>query len=314
MKISVCVTTLNEEESVGTLLEALLNQSKKPDEIVIVDGASSDKTVLAIRHYQKKDSRIKLLVEKSSRARGRNLGVEIAKNQVIAMTDAGCVPKNDWLERLSVPFRNDQVDVVAGHYKMTGDEPIRRAMSVFLGVQPEKFNINFIPSTRSVAFTKKIWEGVGGFPENLESAAEDTVFSFKLVKNEAKIARVKNAMVEWGMPKTVNEFKFKVYEYARGDAKSKIWVFPGKGFASHNIKSLSVLLRYLLGLVLLVYSMVMPPLSAFLVIGLLIYLVWAFRKVYLIFRDMRIAVWGPVLQIVSDTAVIKGFVVGVFAR
>jgi len=38
MKISVCITVFNEEESIGKLLDSLINQSKKADEIVIVDG------------------------------------------------------------------------------------------------------------------------------------------------------------------------------------------------------------------------------------------------------------------------------------
>ena len=89
MNISICITTFNEEGSIGPLLDSLLAQTKKAEEIVIVDGGSTDKTVEIIRHYQKKDRRIKLLTEKCSRAKGRNIGIEIAKNEIIAITDAG---------------------------------------------------------------------------------------------------------------------------------------------------------------------------------------------------------------------------------
>ena len=45
MKVSLVVTVLNEEPSIAALLESILSQTKKADEIVIVDGGSTDKTI-----------------------------------------------------------------------------------------------------------------------------------------------------------------------------------------------------------------------------------------------------------------------------
>lgn len=302
MNISVCITTLNEEESIAPLLDSLLAQTKKPDQIIIVDAGSADRTIEIIRHYQKKDGRVKLLVEKEcSRAKGRNLGVEIAKNGIIAMTDAGCVADKNWLKRLLEPFKTGEVDVSAGFYHMAANNSFEKAESIFLGVQPNNFDITFLPSTRSIAFTKEIWEKVGGFPEKTKGTAEDTLFNLKLVKNEAKIARVKNAIVEWGMPGSIKEFGNKIFEYAKGDAKSKVWFFPGKGVTSHNIKALSILFRYIAVVSILVFSLKFPILLPCLTILIFVYLVWAYRKA---------GPWGPILQVVSDFGVMRGFVKG----
>jgi len=241
------------------------------------------------------------------------LGVEIAENETIAMTDAGCVADHDWLKNLTEPFETGKVDVSAGFYQMTGERPMQKAAAIFLGVMPSKFNVKFMPSTRSIAFKKGIWEKVGGFPENLKGAAEDTVFNYKLVNSGARIARVKNAVVEWGMPESVGQFMSKIKNYAKGDAKSKIWFFPGKGLESHNIKALSVLSRYIIGLILLILSFSRPSLFACLLIFLFAYLTWAFRKVYLEYRQVEIALWGPILQIASDFGVMRGFIEGLFS-
>src|SRR3990172_6712568 len=131
MKVSVCITVYNEERSISKLVESLLRQSKKPDEIVIVDGGSGDKTVEIIRHFQKKDKRIKLLIEKCSRSRGRNLAVELSKSEIIAMTDAGCIPNEEWLNKITEPFRNKKVDIVAGFYTMKASDSLQKALSVF---------------------------------------------------------------------------------------------------------------------------------------------------------------------------------------
>jgi glycosyltransferase involved in cell wall biosynthesis len=313
MNISICIITLNEEGTIAALLDSLLDQSKKPDEIIIVDGGSTDKTIDIIRHYQRKSGKIKLMIEKSTRAGGRNIGIDVAKGDVIATTDAGCKIDKDWLKNLTAPFKTGRVDVAAGFYKMTGDTPFQKAESVYLGTTPRKFNKSFLPSSRSLAFTKKIWLELGGFPENIEGTVEDTMFNEKLLKIGAKISRVKDAIVEWGMPGDIKEFFWKVHGYARGDALTKIWIFPGKGITSHNIKSLSILLRYLLGLTLLLFSIKYPLLLAYLIFFHFAYSYWAYRKVYLEYGDRKVALWGPVLQTTSDIAVMSGFISGIIS-
>jgi len=315
MKISVVLTVFNEEESIGPLLDSLLVQTKKPESIVIVDGGSKDKTVEIIRHYQKRDSRIKLLVEKCSRARGRNLGCEIAKEEIIAITDAGCIADKNWLKNITEPFKEPKVDISAGFYKMVKRGPLfSKVMGVFLGVAPRKFDINFLPSTRSMAFRKSAWEAVGGFPEGKGNSAEDTDFNYKAVKLGLKYSRVKNALVEWGMPKNLGEFFHKIKEYAKWDARYGIWWHPVQRLASHNIKAVSVLLRYMVFLSLFVLSFFYPIFPYLLAAVLIFYLYRAFRKVYLEFGDWKMAIWGPILQVVSDFAVIAGFLTGIFSK
>lgn len=306
MNISICITVFNEEGSIGPLLDSLFSQSKKANEIVIVDGGSNDRTVEIINHYQKRFGGIKLLKEKCSRAKGRNLSVELAKNEIIAMTDAGCVADKYWLEKLTEPFIHSEVDICAGFYKMAGKTPVQKAMAVFLGTTPSKFDVTFLPSTRSIAFRKEVWEEIGGFPDEEQNSAEDTYFNYSALKLGMKYARVKSAVVEWGMPDSIMEFYQKIKSYAMWDARTKIWLFPKKGLASHNIKALFILLRYLIGLSLLVLSFMFgtPP-FVYLLIGLFAYCAWAFRKAGL---------WGIVLQFVSDFGVMSGFLSGVFGR
>lgn len=314
MKISICLTVFNEESSISILLDSLVNQTKKADEIVVVDGGSTDKTIEIIRHYQKKYKYIKLITEECTRARGRNLSVEVSENNIIAITDGGCVADRDWLQNITKPFEMGHVDIVAGFYRMVGKNNLQKAESVFLGVTPRKFDHNFLPSTRSMAFTKSAWEAVGGFPEGKNNSAEDTDFNYKAVKLGMKYSRVKNATVEWGMPETLKDFFEKIKAYAKWDIRYAIWWHPTQQLMSHNIKSLSKFLRYILALVLLVLSLNdkrMPPL---LIVYILIYLVWAYRKVFLEFREWRVAIWGPIVQVVSDVAVMEGFISGIIVK
>lgn len=53
MRVSLIFTVLNEEKSVKNLLDSLLKQTRKPDEIVVVDGGSKDRTVEILKQYRK---------------------------------------------------------------------------------------------------------------------------------------------------------------------------------------------------------------------------------------------------------------------
>lgn len=51
MKISVVVPVRDEENSIRELLESLLAQTRPPDEIVVTDGGSKDRTRDIIREF-----------------------------------------------------------------------------------------------------------------------------------------------------------------------------------------------------------------------------------------------------------------------
>jgi len=312
MKVSVCVTVFNEEKSIVKLLNSLLSQTKRPNEIVIVDGGSIDKTVGILRHFAKKDKRIRFLVEPGSCAHGRNVSISLARNKIVALTDAGCVAKKDWLKRITEPFKYESVDLVAGFYEMPANTPLQEVLNVFNGVPEERFDsTTFLPSARSVAFRKEVWEEVGGFDEKLDKAGEDTKFFYECVKAGVKIVRVKEARVVWKETGEMNLRKAfeKFYQYAKGDAQAGIWWHPSKQLSSHNIKILFIYVRYILGLSFLMFSLKNQfylPLVFFLIFLYLFWSIWKWRDV--------IKGWGrfwlPVIQVLSDFAVMTGFTAG----
>lgn len=120
-----------------------------------------------------------------------------------------------------------------------------------------------------------------------------------------KYSRVKSAIVGWGMPGTIQEFGFKIFEYARWDAKSGIWWNPVQRFSSHNIHSLLILFRYLIGISILILGFFNHRLWLYGFIAILLYGFWAYRKAGL---------WGIILQFTADFAVIGGFLSGILQR
>lgn len=279
MKVSVCITIFNEpQESINKLLNALNNQTLKPDEIIVIDAKDYDNC---------------------SRSKGRNIAIKKAKNEIIAITDAGCIPHKDWLKKLIDTFKNEDVDVVSGFYKMVARNKFEKAEAVFLGFSEKNVDSYFLPSARSMAFTKTIWKKAGRFPESLNDTAEDTIFNLNLLNVGAKFVVSKSAVVDWYLPKTIREFAKKTYRYAKGDAQSGIWWHPVKKWQTHNIKVLTIFLRYILGVVLFFLN------SFLFVIYVIFYIAYAYRKA---------GPWGICLQFISDFSCIIGFSHGILSN
>ena len=303
MKTSLIITVFNEEKTIERLLESLSKQSKKPEEIIIVDGGSTDATASVISNFQfpisNKKTKIKFLKKPGATiAQGRNEGIKEAKGEIIAMTDAGCWVHPDWFERITKPLSRDidmDIDIVAGFYRMTGDSVFQKCLACYLGVLPEKLNpSNFMPSARSMAFKKEIWQKIGGFNEKLERCGEDTLFNYQAKQLGARFLTVEDALVDWEMPKTWEEAIKKFYFYAKGDGQI--------GIKTHNLKIISIYLRYLLGLGLLALG------GLGLLGGLIVvYLFWAVGKNYRFVKSWQAVFILPAIQIISDFVVMAGF-------
>jgi glycosyltransferase involved in cell wall biosynthesis len=318
MKNSLVITVLNEEKTIKKLLKSLENQIKKPDETIFVDGGSLDRTFKIIENWKDKfkDLRIKVFLKKGATiAQGRNFGVKKAKGEIIVMTDAGCILHRDWFKKITDPFEKGEVDIVAGFYRMTGETIFQKCLACYLGILPEKLNPkNFMPSARSIAFKKEIWERVGGFNEKLERAGEDTLFNYRAKRLGAKFITVPDALVDWEMPKTWREAIKKFYIYAKGDGQAGIWWDPSKKITTHNLKINTIYLRYFLGALFFLGGFFLKFFWLLLFFAFLIYLLWAVFKNYNYVRKISAIFYLPAIQIVSDFSVMTGFLAGLRKR
>ena len=127
--VSVVIPVLNDPAGIEKCLEALENQSfsKECYEVIVVDNGSADKTSAVIKKFSDKnenepDSKMQVCY-KYEPARGlhkaRNTGILQAKGEILAFTDADCIPECDWVENGAKAVQStDNCGLVGGRIKV----------------------------------------------------------------------------------------------------------------------------------------------------------------------------------------------------
>jgi glycosyltransferase involved in cell wall biosynthesis len=198
--VSLICTVFNEEGSIGNLLASISRQSRRPDEFVVCDAGSTDGTLAVLYDWHRESGiPLEVLVRPGVNiATGRNVAIATARYELIAVTDAGCVLDDQWLERICAHLDGGHThDVAYGRSVAVGTSAIGRVYADLHDAKTHGTRLtNTEHSSRSVAFTKSAWDDVGGYPEGLTLAGEDTAFFAALEEaHSAVVAR--DATVEW---------------------------------------------------------------------------------------------------------------------
>lgn len=309
MNAAFVTTYLNEENDILSFLKSLFKQSKLPKEIILVDGGSTDKTNEKIKEFlstipSNKKAKVKIVKKIGNRSKGRNAGIALAKQNVIAVSDVGCILEKRWFERIVDPFKNSNVDVVSGFYKPICNNVFEKCLSTYTCTMQDKLNHDFLPSSRSVAFKKSAWKKVNGYPKDLDTC-EDLVFAKKLRKKKLVFKLQKNAIVYWPQRKNIFEAAKQFFSYSQGDGKAR--------YVRKNTPLL--FLRYLILCIVVVTYLKTNNSIALLIIytSILLYIIWSIKKNYRYVKDVKSYFILPILQVVSDLAVMLGMCIG-FAK
>lgn len=303
--VALIVTVRNEEASVDALLDSLLEGSRPPDEIVVADGGSTDRTLERLRARSAAEPRVRFLVAPGNRSVGRNAAVRAARAPLIACTDAGVRVERDWLQRITEPFRADPgVDVVAGFYRPDGETWFERAAGVVSAPRLEEVDRDrFLPSTRSVAFRRSAWERVGGFDERWDHN-EDTPFALSLKRAGFRFAFAPDAIVRWLPRGDLRSFWRQHRRFGYGDGESAVQgSFYGR-----------IAVKYAMALLLLAIGIWFRPAWWALGAGLLLFVLAQARRAH---GRLPAAVAGiavPTLKVVYDVAYLWGYARGVWSR
>ncbi|MDO9161089.1 MAG: glycosyltransferase [Methylococcaceae bacterium] len=248
-KITFITTVLNDEKGINSLFDGLLEQSTRPDEIIVVDGGSKDNTLAKLESYLDKFTLFKIIQAPNTNiSQGRNLAILNASHPIIVVTDAGCRPDKNWIFEISKPLLDDsEIYAVSGkvisetssvleHYSgllSIPDHTTKEQEELFYG--------------RNSAFRKTLWEQVGGYPEWLYTA-EDSLFALAAKKRGFSISHNPKAIIFWRPRNSLRKIAKMFYLYGKGNGRIA-WGGDIKGtlywLRNHGVLFLSFLLGFI---------------------------------------------------------------------
>jgi glycosyltransferase involved in cell wall biosynthesis len=128
--LSVVIPALNEECHIGSLLSDVAGQTRKADEVIVVDAGSRDGTVSVVSRFRD----LVLLAGSPPVAVGRNLGGRRARGDVLIFLDADVRLPENFFEDFLREFEDRRLDLACPSYVPHDSTPTIRGVHGFFNL------------------------------------------------------------------------------------------------------------------------------------------------------------------------------------
>lgn len=169
------VPVLDGAESIGACVAGILGQNRPADEVIVVDNGSQDRTAEVAAAA---GASVIRLPERGV-YRARNVGWRASRTDIVAFTDADCVPGSDWLDRLLRAFDDPGVAGAGGEAVLPEIRTPAQRWARLRGFMSQEANFAhpFMPflATANAAYRTSVLEEVSGFEESFRSGGDTDI-------------------------------------------------------------------------------------------------------------------------------------------
>jgi glycosyltransferase involved in cell wall biosynthesis len=235
--VSVVIPVYNDTLGIHKALKALVNQTYPRDayEIIVADNGSRDGTRTVVEQFQAQyPDLVHLVVENEVQGSyaARNKGVRAAQGEILAFTDADCIPIPEWLEEGVKAIVEENAAFAAGQIKMTfqGKESniweyldAARKLNQRAYVEDAGFG-----ATANLFVRRDLFDKYGLFRDDLQSGG-DYEFGRRLTKSGEKLVYAERAIVHHPARRTFKSILKKSRRVARGEKQLQEMGLLGPG-------------------------------------------------------------------------------------
>jgi glycosyltransferase involved in cell wall biosynthesis len=218
--VTVIVPAFNEEDGIRDTLDALMQQTDRPERIIVVDDCSQDNTGPVAREYGVEVLRPPRNL--GSKAKAQNYALPYCATDLVLPVDADTILAADYVERIKRPFEDLAVVIAAGNVqtKVTRTVTERgRSIEYLYGFHfyrpiQNRAGAPVVCSGCCSAFRREVLAASGGFPERTMVEDFDWTATQQIAGNKAVYVAAAEA---WAAdPETIRHLRKQMNRWMSG--------------------------------------------------------------------------------------------------
>lgn len=206
MKISVCIPLYNGENCIEGALQSLVNQTRKPDEVIIRDDCSSDEGVKLFSKYQNLNIDLSINEQNLGMIGNWNECLKCSSGDIVTFLHQDDGYESNFLFELEKDLLKDEnIGMWVSQTYVKGnplkDHELNTEVDFSQDLLKKIYTWEYIPAPTAVCFKKNALEDVGFYDEEYKYVAEPDLY-FRLVSKGYLVHRSSKTLVWRGLPKT----------------------------------------------------------------------------------------------------------------
>jgi succinoglycan biosynthesis protein ExoA len=224
--VTVVVPARDEERSIARCLDSILAQTYGELQVVVVDGASADRTAEIVGRYVERDGRVELLENPfSTIPTSLNAALGVARGRWLVRVDAHATVPPDYVERCVRLLRTGRWGGVGGRKDAVGrtaaGAAVAAAMRSPFGVGNSLYHHGTAPRTVEHvpfgAYPVALLRERGGWDERL-TANEDFELDHRIRRGGSQLLFDPQLRIDWECRQSIGELFAQYRRYGRGKA------------------------------------------------------------------------------------------------
>ena len=225
--VTVVVPARNEERSIAACLDSILSQDERDLQVLVVDGASTDRTAGVVRDYIERDPRVELLHNPQRIIPvALNIALAAARGTYLVRVDAHARIPPNYVSRALTHLRAIKWGGVGGRKDGMGGGPAGRAVAAAMASRFGVGNSTYHYGRRAQpvehvpfgAYPVVLARELGGWDESLR-VNQDFEFDYRVRRAGHELLFDPDLVIHWENRQSVGDLFRQYRRYGRGKLK-----------------------------------------------------------------------------------------------
>lgn len=187
LTFSILIPAHNEEKMISSCVKSCLAQTRRPDEIIVINDGSTDKTAEILRGYGNQITVISIDKATGNKSKAQEIGVKYVNTDIVIATDGDTILDKKFVEYIEEEFEHDrEIAVVMGYVQSTRHNTLTALREIDYTIGQDLYKraqqyldfILVIPGCAGAFKTELFRNGVITFDH--DTLTEDLDFSYKI--------------------------------------------------------------------------------------------------------------------------------------